>query len=332
MKEIVIWAEHRDGKLLGVSLEILSAALKLSSILNGRVSALLLGCDCAFLCSELIAHGASRVFHVDDPRLAIYQAEAYATICSEILAEIRPEIVLMGGTSFGAELAPAVAAKLQTGLTAHCVDLSIENINGRDQLVMTVPGWGGNLMVKILCPDTRPQMATIRPGILDRGESDPMRKGKIVPVVPHLKDIDFRACTVETVLEPTVEVSLEDAEVIVSGGFGLYESGGFAWIEKLASAIGGEVAGSRPAFDAGWIPENRMIGQSGKIVRPKLFISVGASGAAHYTTGFLNAGIIVGIDKNPKAPIFEVADFGIVGDLAVVIPALVEELEKGRDV
>ncbi len=326
MKDILVWAEQRDGRPAGVALEILKKALDLAAILEGQVFAAVIGKKCRDCAAELIAHGAGRVFVVEDTRLDLYQADACTKILCSLIVETRPDIVLMGGTSVGADLAPAVAARLGTGLTAHCTDLHIETIEGRDQLVMVVPGWRGSMMVKIVCPEKRPVMATIRPGVLERGRPDPSRKGEIIAVSADIDEKDFRARTLEMVRE-SEESALEKAKIVLSGGFGFYEAGGVALLDQLARTLGGITAGSRPACDAGWIPESRMIGQSGRTVSPDLFISIGASGAPHYTTGFAKAKLIVAIDKNPKAPIFDIADFGVVGDLKEIIPALVEELE-----
>jgi electron transfer flavoprotein alpha subunit len=311
--------------LAGIAFEILRKALDLAMTLGGQVSAVVIGKECREGAAELIAHGAGRVFIVEDPRLGLYQADAFTKILCRLVGELCPGIVLLGGTSVGADLAPAVAARLGTGLTAHCTDLHIEAVDGRDQLVMVVPGWRGSMMVKIVCPEKRPVMATIRPGVLERGRPDPSRQGEIVAVSADIDEKDFRARTIEMVREAQ-ESSLEGAAIIVSGGFGFYEAGGVALLGQLARAIGGATAGSRPACDAGWIPESRMIGQSGKNVSPDLFITIGASGAPHYTTGFAKSKLIVAIDKNPKALIFEIADFGVAADLREIIPALIDEL------
>jgi len=326
----MIWAEQRDYRLLDVSLEVLQKARDLSQLYEGRVSAVLIGENCGPLAEELVEYGASRVFAAEDSRLRLYQSEAYAKVLARILEDVKPEIVLIGGTTIGTDLAPAVAARLRTGLTAHCVDLYVEKIGDRDQLVQVVPGWGGNMMIRIICPEQRPQMVTVRPGVMEKGERKPGEKGEIYFLEPELSEDDFRARAIEFVREQQGEKSLDDAEIIVSGGFGLYSAGGFGLVEELAGALGGEFAGTRPAFDEGWIPESRMIGQSGKTVKPKLFFSIGASGAVHYTTGFQKSRVIVAIDKNPKAPIFSIADLGIVGDVKKIVPVIIEKLKKDR--
>jgi electron transfer flavoprotein alpha subunit len=328
MTDIVVWAEQRDNRLTEVSLEMLQKATELADTLKGAVSAILIGDCCRSLADKLIHYGAAKVYLIEDDRLGLYQSDVYAKVGSDILSEIAPEIVLIGGTSIGMDLAPRVAAKLKTGLTAHCVDLCVEKIEGKEQLVHVVPGWGGKMMVKIICPERRPQIVTVHPGVMEKGKPDPSRVGEVISLNPVIKDDDFKAKTLEIVTEEGEEGTLEGADIIVSGGFGLYSAGGFQLVEKLAEALHGEVAGTRPAFDQGWIPENRMIGQSGKAVSPRLLVSVGASGAMHYTTGFLKSNVIVAIDKNPNAPIFDVADLGIVGDLNKIVPCLIEEMKK----
>ncbi|MFC1859140.1 electron transfer flavoprotein subunit alpha/FixB family protein [Thermodesulfobacteriota bacterium] len=330
MNTIVVYAEQEQDRVKEVSLELLQKAVELAGQSDGSVSAILIGCDCTPASRELVHHGANQVFVVEDDRLKLYQSDVFPRIVADTIREISPEIVLIGGTSIGMDLAPRVAAKLNTGLTAHCIDLYIECIEGRDQLIQVVPGWGGRMLLKIICPEHRPQMATVRPGVLEKGKPDDTRKGEIISLKPDIQESEFRAKTLEMVKEGTQERSLEEADIIVSGGFGLYSAGGFDLIKALADAFGGEVAGTRPAVDHGWIAENRMIGQSGKNVRPRLFISVGASGAVHYTTGFTKSNVVVAIDKNPDAPIFDVADIGVAGDLTKIVPCLIEELNKGR--
>jgi electron transfer flavoprotein alpha subunit len=307
---------------------MITKAVELAENLEGTVSAILIGDDCALLGKELISYGADKVFLIEDSRLALYQSDVYTKIVADILFERKPDIVLAGGTSIGMDIAPRVAARLRTGLTAHCVDLYIEPIDGKNQLVQVIPGWGGAMMVKIVCPEHRPQMATVRPGVMEKGQPDFSRKGEIIPVIPDFSEGDFGAKTLKLVEEEREGGSLEDADTIVSGGFGLYSSGGFDLIGQLADVLHGEIAGTRPAFDHEWIAEDRLIGQSGKNVRPKLFVSIGASGAMHYTTGFMKSKIIVAIDKNPSAPIFDIADIGIVGDLNRIVPFIIEEVKK----
>ncbi|MCX5841289.1 MAG: electron transfer flavoprotein subunit alpha/FixB family protein [Deltaproteobacteria bacterium] len=201
MGDVIVWAEHRDGKLVPVSLELMGKAQELAGRIEGSVAAILIGHRCGHLAEILIHYGASRVFLLEDARLALYQSDLYPRIMAQVLEDLSPEIVLLGGTSIGADLAPRVAAKLKTGLTAHCVNLYIENIDGRNQLIQVVPGWSGNMLIKIICPERRPQMATVRPGVLDMGTVDPSRTGEIVSIKPEFTDRDIRAKTVEFVRE-----------------------------------------------------------------------------------------------------------------------------------
>jgi electron transfer flavoprotein alpha subunit len=331
MGNVIVWAEHRDGKLLPVSLELMNKARELAAAIQSDVSAVLIGNQCGYLADSLIQHGASSVFVIEDPSLALYQSDLYPQLLTDLIIDLSPEIVLIGGTLIGSDLAPRVAAKLKTGLTAHCINLYIENIDGKNQLVQLVPGWSGNMIIKIICPEKRPQMATMRPGILEMSLPDLARKGIVVLVKPEISNQQRKVKTIEYVSEEPEGSSITDAKIIVSGGFGLESAGGFTLIEALAGIVHGEVAGTRPAFDRGWIPESRMIGQSGKTVKPELFISIGTSGATHYTTGFLKSETIVAIDRNPKAAIFAVADLGVIGDLREIIPCLIEELKQDAD-
>jgi len=242
---------------------------------------------------------------------------------TQLIQSHHPEIVLWGATSLGQETAARVAAETGTGLTAHCIDLYIEKIKEKPQLVTVVAGWGGNLTLKIICPEERPQMATVKPGIFS--PPDPVkRSGEVISVEPEDEAPSFEI--VEVVEEQEETLPLEQAEVVVAAGWGLSTSGGFQAVEELAEILGGVVAGTRPALDAGWIPAERMIGQSGKTVAPQLLVTLGVSGAPQFATGVLNSRVIFAVDKNPQAPIFEMADIGIVGDLQDVLPLLINKL------
>ncbi|MCX6008674.1 MAG: electron transfer flavoprotein subunit alpha/FixB family protein [Chloroflexi bacterium] len=327
MSEVWVIAEQRLGKLMNVSFELLGKGTELAKKLKVKLAAVLLGDNVRVQADELACYGADRVYLGDDPKLRFYQSEVYADLIAKLISAYKPQIVLIGATSIGRDLAPRIAAKLKTGLTAHCVELDIIDEGGeRPQLVQVVPGWGGNLMVSIACPVKRPQIATVSPGVMtkcDRRE----RKGEIVKLALDVQK-ESRVETLEMVEEESAEVTLEEADVVVAGGWGLFSAGGFEPIEELAKVVGGAVAGTRPALDRGWIPDHRMIGQSGKTVSPKLLISVGASGAPQFTTGFLKAKVVLAIDQNPNAPIFDVADIGLVGDLCDILPCLVSELKE----
>lgn len=329
--EIWVVGEQRLGRLEEVSLELLSKGMALSQSMGVTLAAVLLGDKLEEMASELVFGGAEKVYHLEDARLTYYQSEAYARLLANAIKEHQPQVVLIGATEIGKELAPKVAAKLGTGLTAHCIDLYVGDVDGSPQLIHVVPGWGGNLVVHIICPKKRPQMATVSPGVLPRAARDENRKGKIIKVKPDVKDGDFhRIETIEMIEHSPKDKALESADVVVCGGWGMNALGDFSGVQELADVLGGVAAGTRPAMDKGWIDEDRLIGQSGKTVRPGLFVSLGASGAMHYTTGFMDSKVVLAVDQNPQAPIFQMADVGIVGDLREVLPRLIEELRKDR--
>jgi len=327
-RQVWVWAEHYQGKLAGVSLGLLAKARELCEQLGGgEVVAVLVGAGSPALADELIDYGADKVYLVEAPALLPFDTELCAQYVAGLAQAHQPEIFLCGATSLGRDVASRVAAKLGTGLTAHCIDLSVREIDGRQQLVAMVAGWGGNLAIKIICPEKRPQMATVKPGIFSP-QPKTKRNGEAVKV--EVKARPSRLEIVEVVEEQEKTASLEQAEVIVAGGWGLNSVGGFKLVLELAQILNGTVAGTRPAVDAGWIPAERMIGQSGKTVAPQLMLTLGISGAAQFATGTLNSKFIVAVDKNPKAPIFEMADIGIVGDLKDVLPLLIEKLRAAK--
>jgi len=329
--EIWVIGEQRRGRLEEVSLELLSKGMALSQRMGVTLSAVLLGDEVGEAARELVFHGAEKVYLLEHARLRYYQSEAYARLLAGVIKEREPQIILIGATEIGKELAPRVAAKLRTGLTAHCIDLYVGEVDATPQLIHVVPGWGGNLVMHIICPQRRPEVITVKPGVLPKAVRAEKRKGKIIRVKPDVRDKDFsRIETVEVVKEPPKGKSLESADVVVCGGWGMNALGGFSKVQGLADILGGVVAGTRPAMDKGWVEEARMIGQSGKTVSPELFVSLGASGAMHYTTGFMGSKVVLAVDRNPQAPIFQMADIGIVGDLREVLPCLIEELKKER--
>jgi electron transfer flavoprotein alpha subunit len=324
-----VWvaAEAKNGKLIHLTLELLGKGRELANRLETDLAAVLLGSQVTALAEELIASGADQIYLLDDPLLAPYQDEVLVRLWDDLIKAHQPEIILFGATGLGVDLAARVAARVNTGLTAHCVDLYLADIGGQTLLVQVVPGWEGNLLVEIICPHQRPQIATVKPGIFTRPEPDPNKQGTIVKLAPHGYQQDCKVEILEVVIDQPAGVPLDTAEVVVAGGWGMKTLGGFAPLEELAHILGGAVAGTRPAVDQGWISEQEMIGISGKTVNPKLFISAGASGAMHFTTGFAKAQIVLAIDQNPAAPIFEVCDLGIVGDLKQVLPVLIQELK-----
>ena len=327
MNEVWVIAEQRLGKLMSVSLELLGKGTELARQLKVGLAAVLLGDKVQALAHELICYGADTVYLGENPRLRLYQCEVYADLITELINTRQPGIVLIGATNIGRDLAPRIAAKLKTGLTAHCVELHIVDEDAESpQLVQVVPGWAGSLMVHIACPVRRPQIATVCPGVMTKCDWEE-REGEIITLAVDVQQ-QLRVETLEMVHDETVGVGLEEAEVVVAGGWGLVSAGGFAPVQELAEVLGGAVAGTRPAVDSGWIPQHRMVGQSGKTVSPQLFISVGASGAPQFTAGFLGAKVVLAINENPNAPIFDVADIGLVGDLCDILPCLVAELKE----
>jgi len=326
-KEVWIWAEQRNGRLMDVSLQILGKAGELARDIGGSAAAILIGDEVRGLAEELIAHGADKVFTFSDPRLRLYQSDAYTRLISELVEERKPEIMLLGATSIGMDLAPSVAARVGTGLTAHCCGLNMGAIDGQLKLIASVPGWGGGMIVNIVCPKHVPQMATVSPGVAQKPERSGQNNGEIIAMKANLDDDDFRAQTVEIFEEQPNGIQIDQAEIVISGGYGMKSAGGFGSLKELAALLGAAVGGTRPALDEGWIRESSLIGVSGKIISPKLLITIGASGANHYTAGFVKAGMVVAINNDPEAAIFDVCDMGIVGDCAEVLDVMIEKLK-----
>ncbi len=327
-KETWVYAEQRGGKLARVSLELLGKGAELSEKLAGGLVSILVGSGVDSLAPELVSHGADKVYVIDDPRLEYYQNQAYAGAVADLIKEHRPEIFLLGATAIGEDLAPCIAAKVGTGLTAHCIDLRIDDCDGVAILHQTVPGWGGGKRVDIICPQQRPQMATVKPGVFVVPHGKKHRQSQIVRVSTRLEDRLFRARTLGITEHEVTELPVEEADVVVAAGWGINALGNMDMVRELAEVLQGAVAGTRPVMDKGWITADRMVGQSGKVIGPKLFISLGASGAMHFSTGFERAKFVLAVDQNPQAPIFQAADIGIVGDLREVLPCLIEQVKR----
>ena len=324
---IWVWAEQRNGRLMDVSLELLGKSRELAGEVEGTTAAVVIGDDVRRLAEELVAYGAQTVYAVSHPDLAFYQPSAYARILSELIDEQKPEIVLIGSTTIGMEVAPAVAARLKTGLIAHCCEIAVAKSNGRAKLVATVPGWGGGIFVEIVCR-TSPQMATVGLGVAEKPEPSPERNGTIVNVPITLGEADLACRCVAMDETPPEGIPVEQAETVLVGGAGMKAAGGFEPLQKLAGLLNAAVGGTRPALDAGWIPQSSLIGASGKSISPKLLITVGTSGANHYVTGITKAKTILAINKDPNANIFNVCDIGLVGDLTELLPLLENELSN----
>lgn len=319
-----VFAEQRGGKLMPVVIELLGEGRKLAGQIGTELCAVLLGENVADLARECIGYGADKVYVADAPELKDYTTDAYTKVIYEAIQQYKPEIVLCGATHIGRDLGPCLSVKCETGLTADCTKLEIDPVDHK--IMQTRPAFGGNLMATIVCPEHRPQMSTVRPGVMEKAAFDPDRTGEIVTLQPVFADGDLRVKVLEIVKNLENAVSLTDAKVIVAGGMGLGSKEGFDLLAKLADRLGGVVAASRACVDAGWAPHSWQVGQTGTTVKPAIYIACGISGAIQHVAGMKDSGYIVAINKNPSAAIFELADYGIVGDLYDVIPAILDAL------
>lgn len=321
-----VFAEQRGGKLANVTLELLGEGRKLADELKEPLVAFILGKGIEPLAKKLIAHGADKVFLADAPELESFLEDSYTQVIVDLVKQERPNIILYGATAIGRSLAPKAAARLETGLTADCTGLEVDV--AERNLLQTRPAFGGNLMATILCPNHRPQMATVRPKVFKALAEDPSRTGEVVVVDLSSTKWDIRAKVLEVVKETGYVVNLEEANIIVSGGRGLCDPKNFAMVEELAKVLGGAVGASRAAVDAGWIPYAHQVGQTGKTVGPKVYFACGIHGAIQHMAGMSSSDIIIAINKNPDAPIFKIATYGIVGDVREVLPLLTKEFQK----
>jgi electron transfer flavoprotein alpha subunit/NAD-dependent dihydropyrimidine dehydrogenase PreA subunit len=320
-----VWVEQFNGKTNGISVEMLGQGRKLADRRNVALTACVLGHQVEHITREAIAYGADRVFWVDDITLAAYRTAPYASALVHLVREYKPEIFLLGASTRGRDLAGSVASMIYTGLTADCTGLDIDSAKGL--LLQTRPAFGGNIMATIVCPNHRPQMATVRHRVFEMPVADPGHTGQVIAVKATLGAEQITTKVVDSILEKD-EVNLADARVIVSGGHGLGGPAGFEPLRKLADILGGAVGSSRSAVDAGWISYAHQVGQTGRTVRPDLYIACGISGQIQHLAGMKTSKVIVAINKNPDAPIFSVAHYGIVGDLFEVVPALTEQFKK----
>jgi electron transfer flavoprotein alpha subunit len=323
-----VFAEQRHGQLAPVALELLGEARRLAGTLQVRVAAVLLGDKVEHLAPTLLAAGADKVYLAESPALSDFCEGPYAAALTEIAQRYQPEIILAGATYAGRAFIPQVAAALKTGLTADCTAFAIDQ--ERRLLLQTRPAFGGNIMATIITPRTYPQMATARPGVFKRLSEAYPQNGKVVGVDWSPAEFALKGRFVQTVEEIKERLPLAEAEVIVAGGRGLREAKHFRMLEELADLLGGAVGATRGAVDAGWIPYAHQIGQTGKTVSPKLYISVGVSGASQHVVGMQSSDFIVAINKDPAAPIFAIANIGLVGDLFEIVPALIAEIKKDR--
>ena len=320
-REVWVFVEHTAGRPAAVSWELLGKGRELATDLGGRVCSVLLGHEVEALVKEAFAYGADKVYVIDDPALAHYRTQAYLHGMVRLVRKYEPEIVLLGATTMGRDLAGAVATSLETGLTADCTGLTIDPQT--KLLEQTRPAYGGNIMATILCEQRRPQMASVRPRVMEMPARDDSRVGEAVREQLDLSEEDVLVRIIEYARDDATEgTRIEDAGILISGGRGLGGPEGFRMLQDLANAIGGRVSGSRAAVDQGWIEHDRQVGQTGKTVRPKLYLACGISGAIQHLVGMQTSDIIIAINRDANAPIFGVATYGIVGDVNEIVPAL----------
>ncbi len=324
-KNLWVFLETEEGKAKNVGYELLTPGRRLADETGEKLVAVVIGKDTEEVVKNAVAYGADQVLVVEGYEYFNYNTDTFSYALEQLITKYKPSIVLIGATNNGRDIGPRVACRLRTGLTADCTGLDIDEETGN--MAWTRPAFGGNLMARILCPDTRPQMGTVRPGVFKKGEKDETRTAEVIYEDIHLEADKVKTKLLERVKEVAEAVNLEEAEIIVSGGRGLGEAKNFSYIRELAEVLGGAVGSSRAAVDAGWIPHAHQVGQTGKTVAPKIYIACGISGAIQHLAGMSGSDTIIAINKDPEAPIFDVADYGIVGNLFDVIPALIEEIK-----
>lgn len=338
-KDVFVFAQQVDNKLSGIALELVGKGKDLAKDLGTEVTAVLVGSEVKDLCTELAEYGADRIIVVDDPELKEYRTEPYAHALAEVIKKYKPEIMLVGATAIGRDLGPRVSARIHTGLTADCTQLEIGDfpinpIPGREQkhnqLLMTRPAFGGNTIATIACPEFRPQMATVRPGVMQKAPRVEGAQAVIEEFNPGFTPDNKYVEIMEIVKAVSDVEDIMDAKILVSGGRGVGSAENFKLLEDLADAIGGTVSCSRAVVDSGWKPKDLQVGQTGKTVRPHVYFAIGISGAIQHLAGMEESDIIIAINKDETAPIFDVADYGVVGDLNKIVPALTEKIREAK--
>jgi len=325
---VLVYCEYRRGELAPVSLELLGIGRTLADKRETKLVAVLIGYETGKTAEELVGYGADVVYRVEHPALEVFTDERYCAVLTNLIKEQKPEIVLAGATAIGRSFIPAVATTLNAGLTADCTHLAIREEDGA--LLQTRPAFGGNIMATIVCESSRPQMSTVRPKVMKEGEFDAARKGDIIDIEPDSTRLPCRVKVLEMVVGEALHVNIQEADILVSGGRGLESAKGFELIQQLADTIDARVSASRAVVDAGWIPYPHQVGQTGKTVAPKLYIACGISGAVQHAAGMQSAETIVAINRDENASIFDIADYGIVGDLFEIIPRLINKIEEKR--
>ena len=337
-KDVYVFAQQVDGEISGISYELLGKAKDLAAALGQKVVAVLLGYNVKGLADSLAEYGADKVIVVDDKELEVYRTEPYAHGLASVINEFKPEIMLVGATAIGRDLGPTVSARVATGLTADCTQLDIgdfplvavpgqEDKQKHQQLLMTRPAFGGNTIATIACPDFRPQMATVRPGVMQKIVPIEGAKAEIVNYNPGFEKNSCYTEILEVVKQVSQVADIQDAKILVSGGRGVGSAENFAILDELAKALHATVSCSRAVVDSGWKPKDLQVGQTGKTVRPKVYFAIGISGAIQHVAGMEESDLIIAINKDENAPIFDVADFGIVGDLNQIVPLLTRKIE-----
>lgn len=327
-KGVAVFIEQHRGEIKGVSLELIGKAQELAGKLSTHVTAIVLGSQIKNLATELVAFGADRVITAEHEELLDYRTDAYAKVVVDAIRKIRPEVVLFGATPVGRDLAPRVANRLQTGLTADCTSLDIDP--DKKILLQTRPAFGGNVMATIICPDNRPQMSTVRPGVMKKLAKDTKRIGTIENIEVVLTPKDILTKLVEVSVEQRRHINLEDAKIIISGGRGMKNPESFKLLEELAAELNAEVGASRAAVDSLWINQDHQVGQTGKTVQPELYIACGISGAIQHLAGMSQSRYIIAINRDPNAPIHNIADCSFIGDLHKIIPKLTELVREEK--
>ncbi|NLH46775.1 MAG: electron transfer flavoprotein subunit alpha [Acholeplasmataceae bacterium] len=327
-KNIWVFIETSEGKIKDVSLELLGEGRKLADQLGQQLAGILLGKEVSALAKDIFAAGADEVFLAEADELEHYNTDGYTAVITDLIQEHKPSVVLVGATNNGRDLGPRIAGRIGTGLTADCTDLGIDEETG--MVAWTRPAFGGNIMATILCPEHRPQMGTVRPSVFKKPLLDYERTGKITRVASNIKAVDIRTKLIEVVKVCTTSCNLEEAEIIVAGGRGMCKPENFKLIEDLAEVLGASIGASRAAVDAGWIPHMHQVGQTGKTVGPKIYIACGISGAVQHLVGMSSSDVIIAINRDKDAPIFQVADYGTVGDVLEILPIMTEELRKRK--
>ena len=338
-KGVFVFAQQVDNVISNIAYELIGKGKELAKDLGVEVTAVLVGSDVKGLADQLAEYGADKVIVVDDPELKEYRTEPYTHAIASVIKEFKPEIFLIGATAIGRDLGPRVCARIHTGLTADCTKLDIGDfpmnpVPGREtkhnQLLMTRPAFGGNTIATIACPDFRPQMATVRPGVMQKAPKEAGKKAVVTEFNPGFTKNNKYVDILEVVKAVSNTVDIMDAKILVSGGRGVGSPENFKILDDLAEAIGGTVSCSRAVVDAGWKPKDLQVGQTGKTVRPNVYFAIGISGAIQHQAGMEESDIIVAINKDESAPIFDVADYGVVGDLNKIVPMLTEKIKEAK--